>query len=140
MTRNPIRTEPDYRTSRRFTTAGNLLGIAAAANAALGVPAWFTMLRPVGLIVVTGVVVGITLASLLGFVMCRVIADRYLRYDRSDLDAVPYQEMQKVAYSMWRARHGTDAPCVFEDAARRWIARGQLPDWFTLDTKPDGGA
>ena len=142
MTRNPTRTEPNYRTAHRFTIAGNLLGIAAATNAALGVPAWSTMLRPgpVGLLVVTGLVVGITLAGLVGFVVCRVIANRYLRYDRSDLDAVPYDQMREVAYSMWHAQRSTDAPCVYEHAARRWIARGQLPNWLTLNDKTGDGA
>ena len=142
MTRNPMRTEPDYRTADRWRIAGNLLGGAAAINAAVGVPAWSAVFRPgpMGVLLATGLVVGVTVTGLVGFVACRVIAHRYLRYDRTDLDAVPYQQMRQVAYSMWQARHGADAPCAYEHAARRWIARGQLPGWFTLNTNTNRDA
>jgi len=132
MTRNRLRTEPDYRHARPWNIASSLFA-AAPMVACIGLVVWLSY-RTGAMLLGIGLTIGSIPVSVSAAWVCRHIGNRYLRFDRRDLDAVPYAQMQEVAYSMWRAHPGTDAPCAFEGAARRWIARGQLPDWFTLNT------
>ena len=137
------RTEPNFTAGRRFAWAAHIIEIASRVVGLLALVGLPTVLFTLGLARFrTGlaITVGLLLCGLAARTICATLAVRMLSFDRRDLDAVPYPTAWDTACSMWRAAGGTGHPDDFEEAARRWVARGEFPDWLYLNNKPGDGA